>query len=231
MHEEHHEEVYVDESGRQVARPGTVVQRRVHDGANPALIASLAIILVGGLALLIWALTRPGPEAARQRVEIQGTQGQPSVVAVPTTERTTVLPAPAATQTVPIVVTETETVPGPVVTETVPAPEVTRTVPGPVVTVAPPAPAPPPAPRTDTEPAFSGPTRGMGTVESISNDGSSITIAHEGLDDLQITSGSTTFKVRDGAVIDGVNVGDRVNFTIERQNGDLVLTGAIPIMP
>ncbi len=65
-----------------------------------------------------------------------------------------------------------------------------------------------------------------GEVRKIDRDAKKITLKHGPIKNLDMPGMTMVFQVRDTALIDKLTVGDKILFSVEQQQGALVVTGA-----
>ena len=63
-----------------------------------------------------------------------------------------------------------------------------------------------------------------GEVTKVDKNNSRITLRHGEIKNLDMPPMTMTFRVRDGKLLDGVAVGERVRFTAEKLDGNYVVT-------
>ena len=64
----------------------------------------------------------------------------------------------------------------------------------------------------------------QGEVRKVDKEAAKITIQHGPIVNLDMTGMTMTFRVRDLAMLDGINPGDRIRFTAEKIGGALMVT-------
>lgn len=63
-----------------------------------------------------------------------------------------------------------------------------------------------------------------GVVEEIATDPQRLTIAHDAIPNLDMEAMTMVFRVADPAMLDGLTVGQKIEFEAERVNGRLTVT-------
>jgi Cu(I)/Ag(I) efflux system periplasmic protein CusF len=75
-----------------------------------------------------------------------------------------------------------------------------------------------------SEAAATAKAQGSGTVAQVGADGTSVTLNHEPIAALGWPAMTMSFKVRDPSIVHGIKTGERVNFTVEQQGSDYIIT-------
>ena len=65
-----------------------------------------------------------------------------------------------------------------------------------------------------------------GEVRKVDKDAKKITLKHGPIKNLDMPGMTMVFQVKDVALLDKLAVGDKVMFTVEQQQGAMVITGA-----
>jgi Cu/Ag efflux protein CusF len=164
--------------------------------------------------------------------------GQPprSLQSGPVVERTVQVPGPTQVVKVPGPV-RTVAVPGPAETVNVPGPTKTVSVPGPTKTVEAPAPSDNGASSTDNGSSSSDngavalgtQARGTGTIQSVSDDGMSVTIDHEAMGSAHLQNGTDSFKLQDPSLAADFQPGQKVNFLLQKTEDGWQVVGLTQI--
>jgi Cu/Ag efflux protein CusF len=76
----------------------------------------------------------------------------------------------------------------------------------------------------ETDPALAAPELADGEIRKVDPDGAKLTIRHGPLQDLDMPGMTMVFQVKDSAMLDKLQVGDKVRFRAERISGRLTVT-------
>ncbi len=75
-----------------------------------------------------------------------------------------------------------------------------------------------------TSPAFAQSNEALGEVRKVDAPAAKITLKHGEIKNLDMPPMTMTYRVKDKALLDGVQVGDKVRFTAEKIDGQYVVT-------
>ncbi|NDD29578.1 MAG: hypothetical protein EB084_15075 [Proteobacteria bacterium] len=77
------------------------------------------------------------------------------------------------------------------------------------------------APPVSTGPA--GTSKGYGEIKVLSADEHKISFAHEGVPDLKLAAGTTSFKLSPSVKLEGISVGTSCDFYVDKSSGEMVV--------
>ena len=77
-------------------------------------------------------------------------------------------------------------------------------------------------------PAFAQATEALGEVRKVDTAAAKVTLKHGEIKNLDMPPMTMTYRVKDKALLNGVQVGDKVRFTAEKIDGQYVVTSMTP---
>jgi Cu/Ag efflux protein CusF len=77
----------------------------------------------------------------------------------------------------------------------------------------------------DPKVTVSGPQYTQGEVRRVDKPGGRITVRHGRIYDLDMPPMTMVFRVKDATLLDRLKAGDKIDFLVEKQDGNYVITG------